>query len=319
MSLLVVPGLLAHPAACSAQPALARFAAYAAAPVREPEGLATLACGLVAGLGARPVAALAARGLGLDGQAGYWLVADPVSLVAGGAGVMLAGKVEDLTASDAEELVVALNAHFHDDGVSFVAPRPDLWLAHVAEPPALVTHALDRAAVQGLATMLPAGDAGPQWRRWQDEMQMLLHPHPVNGMRESVGALPANAVWVWGGGRLADTGPVSHIAVDAPATLVGEMLRGVEAQGRAQGDAQSPARRVVVAPAITGDEDVARFAAATLAPAVAALERGDIGELALLADGNGVTAAWLARRPSRWQRIGARWRAPAFTVPEALE
>ena len=315
MSLLVAPGLLAHPAACRAHPALVRFAAYATPPQLEPEGLAMLVCGLLAGLGARPVGALAALGTGLPAESEYWLVADPVSLAAGRSDIVLAGRVADLTPEDTEELLLALNGHFHDDGLSFVAPRPDLWLAHLTETPLLVTHALDHAASLGLAAALPAGEAGPQWRRWQDEMQMLLHAHPVNDGREAAGALPANAVWVWGGGRLADAGPVSHIEVSAPAGLLGDMLDGLALLGQAHAEPGSAARHVEVGPVIQDEAAAAAFLDATLAPALARLERGTLRELTLVADGNGMAAAWLARPPSRWQRLGARWRAQPFVVP----
>lgn len=317
MSLLVAPGLLAHAAACRAHPALVRFAAYATPPQLEPEGLAMLVCALLAGLGARPVGALAALGTGLPAESEYWLVADPVSFAAGRSDIVLAGRVPDLSREDTDELLQALDGHFHDDGLSFVAPRPDLWLVHLTETPLLVTHALDHAAALGLAAALPAGEAGPQWRRWQDEMQMLLHSHPVNAGREAVGALPANAVWLWGGGRLADAGPVSHIEVSAPTGLLGDMLDGLALLGQTHAEPGSAARRVEVAPVIQDDAAATAFLDATLAPALASLERGTLRELTLVADGTGMAAAWLARPPSRWQRLAVRWRAQPFVMPAA--
>ena len=316
MSLLVAPGLLAHAAACRMQPALARFGAFAAAPRVDADGLALLACGEIAGMGARPVGALAAAGAGLDTGSDYWLVADPVCLVAGRRDVTLAGRVGDLSQAETEELLVALNAHFHDDGLGFIAPRPDLWLAHVPESFGLTTTSPERAQAVSLSAALPGGDAGPMWRRWQDEMQMLLFNHPVNGARESDGRVPANAVWVWGGGRLADAGPVPRIAVEAPASLVGDVLRGIAlASHGAAADAQPP-RSVRVSVPIVHESDVATFVSTLLAPELDALESGRVRELTLLADGNGVAVAWHARTPSRWQRLSAGWRARPLRLPD---
>ena len=315
MSLLVASGLLAHAAACRTQPALARFGAFAAEPRLDGDGLAMLVCSLVAGLGAQPIGALAARGVGLDTGSDYWLVADPVCFVLGRSDVTLAGRVSDLTPEETEELLLALNAHFHEDGLAFVAPRPDLWLAHIPESFGLVTHSPERAQAMPLTRALPDGDAGPMWRRWQDEMQMLLHGHPVNLARESEGRAPANAVWVWGGGRLADAGPASPILVDAPATLVGDVLRGLASIPRTLDPGGEP-RVVRVVPRLEQDGEVARFVADVLAPHLAALEQGRLRELTLVADGSGIAAAWTARAPSRWQRLSAGWRARPLRVPD---
>jgi hypothetical protein len=41
-----------------------------------------------------------------------------------------------------------------------------------------------------------------------NEIQMLLHDHPVNRAREADGKWPINSVWFWGGGR--------HLPLEAP-------------------------------------------------------------------------------------------------------
>jgi hypothetical protein len=38
-------------------------------------------------------------------------------------------------------------------------------------------------------------------RRWLNEIQMLLHEHPVNVAREERGEPPLNGIWLWGGGK----------------------------------------------------------------------------------------------------------------------
>jgi len=39
-----------------------------------------------------------------------------------------------------------------------------------------------------------------KWRRLQNELQMLLHDHPVNAAREARGELAINGIWFWGAG-----------------------------------------------------------------------------------------------------------------------
>ena len=49
---------------------------------------------------------------------------------------------------------------------------------------------------------LPGGPDGKFWHRTLNEIQMLLHHHPVNVAREQRGELAVNSIWPWGGGML---------------------------------------------------------------------------------------------------------------------
>ena len=310
--ILVAPGLLAHPSACRAQPAFARLAAYAGAPTVDDAGLTMLTCVTLGLARDAPVAALMATGVGLEPGEDYWLKADPVTLVPGRTNVALAGRVDDLERDEADELLIALNAHFHDDGLVFVAPRPDTWLAYIGTVPDLVTTPLARAQRGELSAELPRGAAGPQWRRWQDEIQMLLHSHPVNAAREARGAAPANAVWFWGGGRLADAAAAPALDVDAPEGAMGDLLRGIART--AAGDAARRRRVFGYARADT-DEVIDVFATRALEPALAALEHRQAPQLDVITDGAGAAVAWRVHPPSTLQRMAARLRPRAFLVP----
>ena len=311
--ILVAPGLLAHPSACRAQPAFARLAHYAGAPIVDDAGLTMLTCATLGLDRDAPVAALMAAGVGLAAADDYWLKADPVTLVPGRTNVALAGRVDDLDADEAGELLTALNAHFHDDGLVFVAPRPDTWLAHIAASPELVTTPLARAQRGDLSVELPRGAAGPQWRRWQDEIQMLLHSHPVNSAREARGVAPANAVWFWGGGRLSQAGASPTLDVDAPEGAMGDLLRGIARTGGAGEGA--PRRRVFGYARADTQALIDLFATRALEPALAALEHHQAPQLDVITDGAGAAVAWRVHPPSTLQRMSARFRARAFTVP----
>lgn len=316
--ILVAPGLLSHPSACRAQPAFARLAHYAGAPTVDDAGLTMLTCATLGLERDAPVAALMAAGAGLDPAGDYWLKADPVTLVPGRSNVTLAGRVDDLAADEADELLTALNAHFHPDGLVFVAARPDTWLAHLPAAPDLVTSPLALAQRGELSLQLPRGADGPQWRRWQDEIQMLLHGHPVNAAREARGASPVNAVWFWGGGRLSGVRTAAPLDVDAPEGAMGDLLRGIARSADAPNDA-APRRRVFGYARADTDELINVFATRALEPALAALEHHQAPQLDVITDGAGAAVAWRVRPPSALQRMAARFRARAFTVPVATD
>ena len=51
-------------------------------------------------------------------------------------------------------------------------------------------------------TLLPQGADALLVHGWVNEIQMLLHEHPINAAREARGALAVNSLWLWGAGRL---------------------------------------------------------------------------------------------------------------------
>ena len=62
-----------------------------------------------------------------------------------------------------------------------------------------------------------------RFRAELNELQMLLHEHPVNQAREARGELPVNSLWLWGGGSLPVTcaTPVPLYAGNAEARALG--------------------------------------------------------------------------------------------------
>src|SRR4029453_5152067 len=130
------------------------------------------------------------------------LTADPVTLEAGSNDVRVAGAVRDLARDDVEALVASLNAHFAGDAIAFVAVRPDAWFVRADAPPALSTRPLPAAPGRMVRDFMLAGPDAGKWRRWQNEIEMLLHAHPVNAAREAAGKPPVNGVWLSEGGIL---------------------------------------------------------------------------------------------------------------------
>jgi len=318
---LVVPGLLAlADATLAASRPLARFARYAT----QTQGNDGLAAATLAALDlpGAPAAPLLALGAGFDPGADAVLAADPVTLVAGRDDVQLAARVVDLDAGSANAMVARLDEHFRSDSLAFVTPRADAWFVRVPCRPALMTTATDVVVGRPILPFLPTGADARVWRRWNSEMEMLLHAAPENEVRERAGLTPVNGVWLWGTGTRSDVGTTTRWRIFADAGAAGDLLRGLARH--TGGDALPVPRRfdigladrahTAIALAAPGSDDaLGAFGDDWIAPAVAALERGTIGTLALVADGRGVVT-WVAPRPSPFVRLRAAFGGPPFAA-----
>jgi len=315
---LVLPGLLELRDAGGGlvrAPALAQLLAAAGPPAREDGDIAAplAACYGIDRQTDWPLAPIRLAALGVDPGGAYWLAADPVTLVVGRDDVRLTGVVDDLARADADALVGMLNAHFIGDGLAFVAPRPDAIFVRTETRPQLSTLPLAVARGRSLRTLLPTGADADAWRRWQSEMQMLLHEHPVNLERERAGRPPANSVWFSGGGTLParrEPGPsirtfaTEGIAV-ALAAHAGSPARALPVLLDNALEEVRGAESIVVA--LDASHDVTAIEQTWAAPAWNALAAGRLDAVSILADGGGQAAAWQARRPGLRQRLAARF------------
>lgn len=132
---------------------------------------------------------------------------DPVSLVADMDHVLLYDssffQIDD---EEAQQLVAAINALLDSDGLQVIAPTPQRW--YLSGKAVSSTRFTPLADVVGhnILPAMPAGDDAAWWRRTLNEIQMLLHSHPVNDNRVDRGAMPINGVWPWGSGTAEQTG-----------------------------------------------------------------------------------------------------------------
>jgi len=326
---LTLPGLLALSADHGMRaPHLAHLVGIAPPPVRELDGLDAM---LAAHYGVEhsaetdwPLAPIRVAAFGIDPGTAYWLAADPVTLVAGRDDVRLTGIVRDLDAYDAATLIRLLNAHFITDGIEFVAARPDAWFVRAQENVQLRTRPLAAVTGRTLRDLLPVGSDAGTWRRWQNEIQMLMHEHPVNVARERDGKAPANSVWFSEGGtrpahvataRAVKTFADAGIAI-ALASHVGRPARAVPVTFDSVLADSGDADVTIVVLAATHDLDTVERA--WTSPAWTALLNGKLNAVTLLADGTDSARAWTARRPGPWRRRMLRFArhdlAPLFTA-----
>lgn len=233
---MLLPGMFRAPAAMApAPPALRHLLRCARREGAVEEGAPTWLCRLfgVARQQDWPVAPFAALADGLATETGYWLCADPVSLLLQRDSFTVTDGPRSLSLAQAQQLTAALNAHFAADGMQFFAPRADRWYLRLPRTPSLQTHPLSQARGRDIHAHMPQGADGLKWHGWLNEVQMLLHGHPVNLALEEHGEPPVNSLWLWGGGVLPGTRSRCGIALLADDALA----RGL---ALAHGDAIAP-------------------------------------------------------------------------------
>jgi len=159
------------------------------------------------------LAAFSLLGDGGNPGDGLWLRADPVHLRVDRDTLVLADTaVFSLDMDEATALVVSLNAHFAP-GLEIHAPYPQRWYAHLQTPAKSRFQPIAVARGQPITAQLPRGEDGMHWHALMNEVQMLLHEHPVNQAREARGELPVNSIWLWGEGttHVADKRPFQNV------------------------------------------------------------------------------------------------------------
>ena len=149
----------------------------------------------------------------------FWLRADPVHLQVSRDHLTLLGpEALSISENEAGRIVDSINRHFMADGLNFFMENPQTWLVRPQSPPHLSTTPIWDAIGRDIEPCLPRGIDAMRWNQVVNEIQMLLHDHPVNMEREKTGQFPINSVWLWGGGIAPDVrqSPFSSIASNNP-------------------------------------------------------------------------------------------------------
>ena len=206
-------------------PALAHF--ESAHPLREwlpradrlPDG----GIGYLGGLGDHfpgvgadvPAAAITREFLAGDASDGTWLSADPawVQPDMNGVRLLACGQMQ-LGMDEAQALAEPLRPVFDEAGMRLEISTPDHWhLRLPGDTPLPGFAAPEQALGEDLAQHLPQGSEGRRWRVLLNDVQVLLHQHPLNARRQARGQAPVNSLWLWGGGRLPDALPGNVLGV----------------------------------------------------------------------------------------------------------
>lgn len=148
-----------------------------------------------------PIAAIAAAEDGLDVGNAYWLRADPVHLLLQRDSFSLSEPYPlRVSQQHAQAMMSSLNQHFNQDGLNFCLGGSGAWYVTLAESPQVKTALPAMAVGKNIAHFMPQGANASRWRAYLNEVQMLLHGHAANVMREQEGQVAVNSVWFSGGG-----------------------------------------------------------------------------------------------------------------------
>lgn len=160
-------------------------------------------------------------------EQGYWFHADPVHLqVDMDHAILRDTHGLDLTLEESEALVAELNAYFSDEGIRFIINDKDSWFLHAHHHEKICTTPVHDVISRNVYTFMPQGEDALFWKKFMNEVQMLLHQSPVNENRIDNGKLPVNGAWLWGEGTLPDQSGIEamevfgrHPVVEGLATL----------------------------------------------------------------------------------------------------
>jgi hypothetical protein len=186
--------------------------------------------------GGMPAAALTRDLLAGDASGADWLSADPawVQPDMSGARLLACGRLP-LSMEEAHALAEPLQPVFAEAGMTLMVSSAHQWhLRLPAHTPLPDFHAPERALGEDLYEHLPQGPEARRWRVLFNEVQVLLHQHPLNAERRARGLPPVNSLWFWGGGALptqVDTGLQGVIGEDLLLLALAQRA-GIPAQRR---------------------------------------------------------------------------------------
>jgi len=133
---------------------------------------------------------------------GTWAVAQLVHLDTAIDHLRMAGRGDvQVSPQEAAALHATLQAHLAGSGYALEIGSSATWTLHCPEPVECRTVEPAELAGSNIRDFLPAGRDGRAIRVLMNELQMLLHEHPVNEQRLLERRPVINALWLWGFGR----------------------------------------------------------------------------------------------------------------------
>jgi hypothetical protein len=148
------------------------------------------------------------------GGACTWGIAQPVHLAAGLDHVRLAALVDAVPgAEEAAALSATIRGHFAGDAFELLDFVEGAWVVRCDESLDVATRDPLELIGRNIHDFMPAGPGGGRVRSWMNELQMLLHDHPVNATRERQRRLPINGLWLWGFGPSGQRPSMAHESI----------------------------------------------------------------------------------------------------------
>ena len=128
----------------------------------------------------------------------FWLFAAPVNVQLGQISYFLTEPAPVLISqAESQQIIGSLNIHFNADGYYFYVVN-GTWFLGLNTKPLIHTTPLNTVKNKDVSPFLPTGEDALIWATLQNEVQMLLHSHVVNEVRETQGQPAINSVWFYG-------------------------------------------------------------------------------------------------------------------------
>lgn len=276
-----------------------------------------------------PLAALRLAGEAAPGApaAGddFWLCADPVHLRFHQDRLIL-GDASRLDLAPEEVAALAADLGRALAPASLHAPHPGRWYLRLPDGEAADAGSPPPSEVTGRAIHPAQLGTSRRCRQLANEIQILLHDHPVNAARAARGAATVNALWLWGGGRLSAPRPAVIRVVGDGALARGLAFAGGHPPRSAEDFTALPARAAPPVLAVLDDllapshyQEADAYSEAWraidrhwLAPALAALQRGQLDLLRIVAPTTYGTLRWQLRPRDLWRAaLTPSWLQPS--------
>jgi hypothetical protein len=140
---------------------------------------------------------------GDDANKCWTMRADPVFIQPNRDHLVLMGNAGlELGYDQAQQIINDINETYTDTPWELVALTPKQWVIEQQQPEKLKTHRLPDVVGKNISEYLPQGINEKKWHALMNELQMILHAHPVNQQRQMQGLPVVNSLWFWGAGEL---------------------------------------------------------------------------------------------------------------------
>lgn len=171
--------------------------------------------------GGQPAFARAAmRGFGLAHADGIWFIVNPAHIAISRSHLLMSDlRGLQLSEAHSRALFDVARPYFEEIGKTLLYGDAATWFMRADDWAALETSSPDSAVGQNLTDWLPQGERGLDYRKLQNEIQMLWYEHPANSEREQRGLQPVNGFWPWSPSTATPAEPALAAADDAPSWL----------------------------------------------------------------------------------------------------
>uniref|UniRef100_UPI004047557F hypothetical protein n=1 Tax=Polynucleobacter sp. TaxID=2029855 RepID=UPI004047557F len=129
--------------------------------------------------------------------------------------VLTSTQILDIQALEADALFDSVKDIFLEMSDVTHRSMPHKWFIESSALDTLSTVSTAQAEGRNIDHWMPSDTStegvARQWRKWQNEIQMIWFNHPVNEARQAEGMLSINSIWISGNGKLADIKPDARL------------------------------------------------------------------------------------------------------------